>query len=253
MLDKKISVSEQVANLHDKAQIIFTWAIPHADDLGLLPFAHRSLKALVVPMMDIDLETFGTHAESIVYQGLWEIFTHGKDKYYRIPKFCEHQTLKKDRKPSTYLFDVNSWQDAEDIGFRLEDTGNPTELKGREKKGRELKYTPEFDRVWNSYPKKIGKAEAFTSFTNLKPDEALTTRIIASIARYQKTSQWQDNDGRYIPHCTTFLNQRRFEDEVFEEKINNGPKILRWEQTAKGARPIYEDNPVQPTEVRQAS
>jgi hypothetical protein len=85
------------------------------------------------------LETFGNHVESIVSQDLWEIFTHGKDTYYRIPKFCEHQTLKKDRKPSTYLFDVGSWKDAEDIGFHLEDIGNPREGKRRELKGTEGK------------------------------------------------------------------------------------------------------------------
>lgn len=139
MIDKKISVSEQVANLPLEGQIIFTWAVPHADDLGLLPFSHRTLKALVVPMMELTLEDFGNHVEAIVSQGLWEVFTHEKDTYYRIPKFTEHQTLKKDRKPNTYLFGIESWEQAVDLGFHLEDSGNPREEKGREVKGREEK------------------------------------------------------------------------------------------------------------------
>lgn len=169
MLDKKISVSEQVANLAIEAQLIFTWAVPHADDLGLLPFSPRSLKALVVPMMDISLEDFGNHVESIVSQGLWEVFKHEKDSYYRIPKFCEHQTLKKDRKPNTYLFGIESWKDAEDIGFHLEDIGNPREEKRSKEKGTEEKITAsiaylkniptedlkEFTERFEAYPKQI--------------------------------------------------------------------------------------------------
>ena len=49
MIDKKISVSEQVANLPIEAQLLFTWMIPHADDVGLLPYSARTIKALVIP------------------------------------------------------------------------------------------------------------------------------------------------------------------------------------------------------------
>ena len=45
MLDKKISVSEQVAKLSLEAQLIFTWAIPHTDDAGMLPHSNMTLKA----------------------------------------------------------------------------------------------------------------------------------------------------------------------------------------------------------------
>src|SRR3990167_5180290 len=130
MLDKKISVSEQVANLPVEAQLFFTWSIPHADDLGLLPYSPRTIKALIVPMLDIDVETIGNHLEAIVKQGLYEIYEHSGQRFIRIVKFGNHQTLKKDRKPSTYLTDIETWEQVEKLGFRLEDNGNPTELKG---------------------------------------------------------------------------------------------------------------------------
>lgn len=141
MLDKKISVSEQVANLQPLGMLIFTWATPHADDLGLLPSSIRSLKALVVPMVDITLDEFGKHVGEIMEQGLWCEYTYKKEKYLRIVNFHKHQTLKKDRKPSTLLPGIESWGDLEDIGFHLEDIGiqmedigNPREEKGTEEK-----------------------------------------------------------------------------------------------------------------------
>ena len=130
MIDKKISVSEQVANLPIEAQLIFTWAIPHADDIGLLPFSHRTLKALIVPMMDISLETFGFHIEKILEQGLIEEWEYEGEKYYRIIKFLENQTLKKDRKPNCLAKNIDSWAKVEKIGFHVEDDGNPSKDKG---------------------------------------------------------------------------------------------------------------------------
>ena len=134
MIDKKISVSEQVSNLSSLGKVIFTWSIPHADDLGLLPFSKKTLKAMIIPMDDISMEDFGNHVEDIVKQGLWDKYDYGKNKYYRIVKFFNHQTLKKDRKPNTLLENVTTWDQVYSLGFHLEDNGNPREDKIREDK-----------------------------------------------------------------------------------------------------------------------
>lgn len=134
MVDKKISVSEQVSNLSLAGKLIFTWSIPHADDLGLLPFSKKTLKAMILPMEEMTLETFGNHVEDIVKQGLWNKYEHNKNKYYRIVKFFNHQTLKKDRKPNTLLENILSWDEVYSLGFQLEDNGNPREEKRREEK-----------------------------------------------------------------------------------------------------------------------
>lgn len=93
-----------------------------------------------------------------------------------------------------------------------------------------------FDRVWGVYPKKIGKQEAKRAFLKLNPDEELTSRIVSAIALAKTTSQWKDNEGRYIPHCATYLNQRRFEDELPIPK----PVVVGYEITEKGARPVFD-------------
>lgn len=103
MIDKKISISEQVANLPIEAQLIFTWSISHADDLGLLPFSKKTLKAMIIPMVEMDSETFEKHIEAIVLQGLWGIFECQGEKYYRIKTFLKNQYLKRDRQPMTLI------------------------------------------------------------------------------------------------------------------------------------------------------
>lgn len=95
-----------------------------------------------------------------------------------------------------------------------------------------------FDQFWDKYPKKIGKADALRAFKKIKPDEELTSRIISSIESHMKTDQWKDNEGRYIPYPATFLNRAQWEDEIAPKKKT--PKIVDWEKTPKGMKPVYE-------------
>ena len=129
MIDKKISVSEQVSNLSIEAQLLFTWMIPHADDLGLLPHSTKTIKAMVVPMWDASLETIGNHLESIESQNLIEVWEWEGTKFWRIKNFLKHQTLKKDRKPNTLASNIENWDKVEELGFQVEDNGNPSKVK----------------------------------------------------------------------------------------------------------------------------
>jgi hypothetical protein len=124
MIDKKISVSEDVANLTLEAKLLFTWMIPHADDVGLLPYSARSLKALVVPMVDeITSDRVKIHLDSMVKSGLVENFEWFDDKFVRIRNFSQHQTLKKDRKPLTIAKYIEDWNTVETIWKALETQG----------------------------------------------------------------------------------------------------------------------------------
>jgi Mn-dependent DtxR family transcriptional regulator len=93
--------------------------------------------------------------------------------------------------------------------------------KPRQRKAaRAVVYTPEFERVWDSYPRKVNKRQAFEVWTALAPSPELTERIIASIQEHIQSEQWSrslaEDGGQYVPHLTTFLNQRRWEDVLPE-------------------------------------
>lgn len=169
MINKKISVSEQVANLSHDAQLVFSWSIPHADDLGLLPSSARTLRAMIVPMWDVEISSFEVLIEQIVREGLWESFEYKGQKYYRIQKFLEHQTLKKDRKPVTYLIDIDSWDEVEDLGFQMEDDGNPSKEKIREDKRREVKISEDTS----------PKHQAQSFFENIEVQEEVVQNLLS--------------------------------------------------------------------------
>lgn len=227
MIDKKISVSEQVANLPVEAQLIFTWSIVHADDLGLLPRSHRTLKAMVTPMLDLTIDQFGNHMEDIVRQGLIREFVFKEEKFYRVINFKEHQTLKKDRQPQTLIkiplseAPKKSWEMVESIlednGILLEDTDFQLEpeVKRREVKRSEDKYIlTSFEEFWKEYPNKKVKKKALQTWMRIKPDEKLFESIMTGLSKAKSSSQWRKDGGMFIPHPATWLNQERWNDEI---------------------------------------
>ena len=84
-------------------------------------------------------------------------------------------------------------------------------------------YTIGFASFWSSYPKKKSKPEAEKAWNKLKPDDALLATILKAIDAQKKTDGWTKDVGKFIPHPATWLNGRRWEDEV----IPASPKITQ--------------------------
>ena len=71
-----------------------------------------------------------------------------------------------------------------------------------------------FDAFWPAYPKKTAKQDAIRAFGKIRPDEALLQVILKAVETQKASAQWQEDGGHYIPHPATWLNGRRWEDEV---------------------------------------
>jgi hypothetical protein len=74
-------------------------------------------------------------------------------------------------------------------------------------------YPPDFQEFWKSYPKAVGKGAAFKAWKNAKVNGELPV-LLAAIASQKKSPQWTRDNGQFIPHPATWLNQRRWQDEA---------------------------------------
>lgn len=88
---------------------------------------------------------------------------------------------------------------------------------------KELEDLPPFDHekfevFWKEYPVKKAKAVAIKSWDKLKINNELFDIIIIALKEHKKLPQWIKNNGQFIPMPSTWLNQRRWEDEL---KIDN--------------------------------
>ena len=86
------------------------------------------------------------------------------------------------------------------------------EDKGKDKDKDNTSRASAFDAFWSAYPKKVGKGAAEKSFSKLSP--SLLPQMLSAIDAQKKSDQWAKDNGQFIPNPTTWLNQRRWEDEV---------------------------------------
>lgn len=90
---------------------------------------------------------------------------------------------------------------------------NKNKNKNKTKEQEQDKILVLFSRFWSAYPNKVKKSVAEKSWVKLNPDDALTERIIANVEQRKRT-EWAGDGARFVPHPTTYLNQRRWEDET---------------------------------------
>lgn len=81
-----------------------------------------------------------------------------------------------------------------------------------------------FESFWASYPRKDAKPYAEKCWNKLAPGKHLQETINADVVRKSQTWKWRQNHGEFIPMPSTYLNQRRWEDEGVPEPAPPPPK-----------------------------
>lgn len=96
-------MSEKLSELPIAAQLLYTWMIPHADDLGLLQGSAKTIKAQVVPMSDMSLSDIDGYLSVMCQTELLHKVVYSGKSYFYIMGFERFQQLRRDRQPQTIL------------------------------------------------------------------------------------------------------------------------------------------------------
>lgn len=117
--------------------------------------------------------------------------------------------------------------DDEEEGVASEGSGKSLALKKKAKSKSKNSSEDDklFDRFWEAYPRKVKKKDSRKVFERLKVDEKLLGEILSDISWRLENGQWQER--QYIPHPTTYLRGRRFEDERESWTVGQG-KSINW-------------------------
>ena len=81
------------------------------------------------------------------------------------------------------------------------------------KNKRTKEYTSDFLKFYDAYPKHKGKEQAWKTWQKLNGTMPTVDDLILKIQEQSKSEQWTKDDGKYIPHPSTWLNDKRWEDE----------------------------------------
>ena len=79
---------------------------------------------------------------------------------------------------------------------------------------------------WTAYPKKKGKGNVEKWFKTHQPTEVLCTTMLAKLELLKKSGEWQEKNGKYIPHPFSWLNAKGWDDEVSVSTSSNTRGVM---------------------------
>ena len=97
---------------------------------------------------------------------------------------------------------------------RLDDHGKSPEL-----------YSEDFNRFWKAYPSKKNKRTAALKFKTLRKKNTSTeflSRLVEDVECRARGHEWLKENGQFIPHAATYLNQERWNDPAPVTDITTG-------------------------------
>ena len=76
----------------------------------------------------------------------------------------------------------------------------------------------DFDSFWKFYPRKASKEAARKAWEKLRPDQHIMQMILDNVRERVEKGEWRKDNQSFILHASTYLNQKRWEDEVLDQQ-----------------------------------
>ena len=227
MISRSISTSTKLSKVSDFAALLFTWIQPHCDDGGNMDADPIVVRGLVVPMRKQSVEDVAAAVKELIDVGLITPYEVNGTAYLHVEQFEKHQTLRGDR--PDFRYPANPATTTGKPGGNQRSTSgktNRTEQNRTEQNRTNMSDGEKvsFDAFWESYPRKVGKPAAARAWSGIHVNRELQSKIMVALEDHKKSKQWQKDDGQFIPHPATWLNQERWNDQltVTKPKVGGG-------------------------------
>lgn len=96
-----------------------------------------------------------------------------------------------------------------------------TAEQNKNDKNEYITYTTEFEKFWEAYPKKLNKKKAFEAWQSHNGNRPELDDLITHVNKWKETAEWKKENGQFIPYPSTWLNGKRWEDEIPENTPND--------------------------------
>ena len=88
------------------------------------------------------------------------------------------------------------------------------EKETTKEKEKESRLQKDFEKFWDTYPRKKSKGDAEKAWKQLKPSSELVEIIISKVVLLKSSQEWLREGGEFIPYPATWLRAKGWEDEV---------------------------------------
>ena len=201
--------NEQLADLPYEDRLLFIGLWTQADRDGRLEDRPKRLKGELFPYDDLNVdESLGRLANA----GLILRYEGNGLRLIAIPTWAKHQ-----RPHHTEMLSIFPPPIGVTATAPLEHGDAPT---GREGKGMDQErkestaLRASFERLWEAFPRKVGKDAAFAEFSRIRPADDVLNSMVAAVIAQSQSPQWLKDGGQFVPHPRTWLKQGRWKDSV---------------------------------------
>lgn len=216
MLQKRISTSNKMTMLSsDTTRLLYTWLLAHLDVNGNFYADPVMVNNLVFTRLGHSAKTVAAGLDELASVGLIVRYRVDGEMYLNFPDFHEKQPrLNPDREGNSDIPNVTPESLVNNSGVTpepLKQQKTQYKIKIREDKDN-ISLKEGFDEFWKSYPRKVNKKEAMTSWN--KANIPSLTEILKAIAKQKTSDQWLEQGGRFIPYPASWLNGEKWTDEL---------------------------------------
>lgn len=211
--------SESMGRVSRDARLLFIMLWTLVDDHGRFRAAPLLLANLLFPY-DLDAkDRIPEWLGELEREKCIRLYEVDGNAYLQIEKWAEHQKIDHPSKPrfpnppEKLVRPRKSSRDNPKPSSRTKDQGEDQGKEG----------TDAFEDFWDACPKKVGKLKAKEAFDKVCPSEASAETLTEAMRRY--AASVDGKDPTYTAHPTTWLNQKRWTDEL--PSAGTGPPVLR--------------------------
>ena len=217
-----ICTSDSLNQLNWFEEVLFYRLIVSCDDFGRYDGRTAVIKNRLFPLKEnLTLKNVESAIEKLARVGLIILYEYDGIPFLFLPTWGNHQTMRATK---------SKYPDPEECSILKTSENNCLQPKAEENECARIRIRnsisdirnsnasntrdveAEFESFWSAYPRKAGsKKKAMDAFAKV---EVPLQTVLDAVEAQKKTPQWQKDNGQFIPHPTTWLNGKRWEDEV---------------------------------------
>jgi hypothetical protein len=239
VIKESICTSDTIDQLTWFEEVFFTRLLVNCDDFGRMDARPAILRAKLFPLKAITDKQISEAINKLSTVGIVAVYEYDGRPYLQFVTWDKHQSVRNRRSrypaangsmelsasENTQLIEVgNTCMQLNAIDFNCAsntiqsntntNTNTNTNPNAIARRARidGVDDNDAFDAFWKAYPRKVAKAAAIKAWKKINP--VWLPQILEALERQRQSPQWLKDGGQYIPHPATWLNQRRWEDEL---------------------------------------
>lgn len=217
LISQRINVSNSISKLSAMDEVVFIHLIVSCDDYGRFYGLASIVKGMLFSRREFNEAQVELALQRLEEMGMIRRYDCDGTVYLELTSWMKYQTprAKESKFPSPEDESCTLHQVAVADGCE--------QMQTKASKPKQQKEPDEcaqrFEEFWKEYPNKKAKPVALKSFQKINPDADLFERMMAGLRKQKQSYGWKKDNGQFIPHPATWLNQRRWEDVVEDPRV----------------------------------